>query len=106
MAASDHDNRVLSLISRTRQVRVAYLIDPAFTPFEMLDAIFSTCSHVWGGRLSPIIPVIDGEISSAYWRVSGVMGWAPPVGRVLPRTAPTLNAVRFWLEISSGLSWR
>jgi hypothetical protein len=69
MATFDHSNRDLSVVSRPRQVRVAYLIDPAFTPFELLDAIFSTCSRVWGGRLSPIIPVIEGEISSAYWQL-------------------------------------
>ncbi len=29
----------------------------------------STCSAVWGGRLSPIVPVIKGEISAAYWQI-------------------------------------
>ena len=29
----------------------------------------STCSHVWGGRLSPIVPVIKGEISPSYWKI-------------------------------------
>jgi hypothetical protein len=48
---------------------VAYLIDPSATPLELLDAIFSACSGFWGGRLSPIIPVIDGKISSAYWQL-------------------------------------
>lgn len=69
MAASEHENRHLGVISRPRQVRVAYLIDPAATPLELLDAIFSACSHVWGGRLSPIVPVIDGEISASYWKL-------------------------------------
>jgi hypothetical protein len=69
MAASDRENRHLTVLTRPRQIRVAYLIDPETTPLALLDAIMSTCSHVWGGRLSPIVPVLDGEISSAYWQL-------------------------------------
>jgi hypothetical protein len=43
------------------------LIDPAATPTEILDALFSASTGFWGGRLFPIIPIIDGTISSGYW---------------------------------------
>lgn len=69
MVTSDRENSHLAVVSRPRQVRVAYLIDPDTASFDLLDAIFSTCSYVWGGRLSPIIPVIGGVISPAYWRL-------------------------------------
>jgi hypothetical protein len=69
MSASDHKNRHLTVLTRPRQVRVAYLIDPQTSSFDLLDAIMSTCSHVWGGRLLPIVPVIDGKISPAYWQM-------------------------------------
>jgi hypothetical protein len=69
MSASDRKNRHLTVLTRPHHVRVAYLIDPEASSFDLLDAITSTCSHVWGGRLSPIIPVIKGEISPAYWQL-------------------------------------
>jgi hypothetical protein len=66
MSAPD---RHVTVLTRPRPVRVAYLIDPETSSFDLLDAIMSTCSHVWGGRLSPIVPVIKGKISPAYWRI-------------------------------------
>jgi predicted RNA-binding Zn-ribbon protein involved in translation (DUF1610 family) len=45
------------------------LIDPETASLDLLDAIMSTCSDVWGGRLSPIVPVIKGEISPPYWQL-------------------------------------
>jgi hypothetical protein len=69
MSASDRKNRHLTVVTRPRQVRVAYLIDPETSSFDLLDAIMSTCSRVWGGRLSPIVPVIKGEISPAYRKI-------------------------------------
>jgi hypothetical protein len=65
--------RQLGVVSRPRHVRVAYLIEPSATPIELLDAVFSACSGFWGGRLSPIIPVIDGKISPAYWQLLRVV---------------------------------
>jgi hypothetical protein len=69
MNMSDRKNRDVTVLTRPRQVRVAYLIDPETSSLDLLDAIMSTCSHVWGGRLSPIVPVIKGEISPAYWKI-------------------------------------
>jgi hypothetical protein len=69
MSASDRENRHLTIVTRPRQVRVAYLIDPEASSLDLLDAIMSTCSRAWGGRLSPIVPVIKGEISPAYWEI-------------------------------------
>jgi hypothetical protein len=64
---SDNSNQHLTVLVRPRQTRVAYLIDPASTTLELLDTIFSASTGFWGGRLFPIIPVIDGVISSGYW---------------------------------------
>src|ERR1051326_3306777 len=66
MSASERENRHLGVVTRPRQVRVAYLINPETSSWELLDAIMSTCSRVWGGRLSPIVPVVKGEIPAAY----------------------------------------
>lgn len=57
----------LTVSARPRQTRVAYLIDPASTPPELLNALFSASMSFWGGRLFPIIPVIGGVISGEYW---------------------------------------
>jgi hypothetical protein len=69
MKKSERRGRDLRVASRLRQVRVAYLIDPVKTSLNLVGAIFSACGGSWGGRLSPIIPVIEGSISPAYWRL-------------------------------------
>lgn len=69
MSMPEREKQHLGVVTRPRQVRVAYLIDPETTSWELLDAIMSTCSRVWGGRLSPIIPVVNGEISASYWQL-------------------------------------
>ncbi|MGC2473548.1 MAG: hypothetical protein WA485_04385 [Candidatus Sulfotelmatobacter sp.] len=60
-------NQHLTVLVRPRQTRVAYLIDPAATSLDLLDTLFSASTGFWGGRLFPIIPVIDGLISPGYW---------------------------------------
>jgi hypothetical protein len=69
MSTSDRENRHLTIVTRPRQIRVAYLIDPETSSMDLLDEIILTCSRVWGGRLSPIVPVIKGEISPQYWQI-------------------------------------
>src|SRR5690349_14057831 len=69
MGSSDRESRYVSIVTRPRQVRVAYLIDPQASSLELLDAITSTCSRAWGGRLSPIIPIVGDEIPDDYWQV-------------------------------------
>lgn len=62
-------NQHLTVLVRPRQTRAAYLIDPSATTPDLLDALFSSCMGKWGGRLFPIVPVIDGSISPAYWNL-------------------------------------
>jgi hypothetical protein len=67
MSDEEYKSRHLTVVSRPRQMRVAYLVDPASTSLDMLDALFAACANTWGGRLFPIVPVIDGTISPGYW---------------------------------------
>ena len=67
MSDEEYRSRHLTVVTRPRQMRVAYLVDPASTPQDMLDALFAACAGSWGGRLFPIVPVIDGTISPGYW---------------------------------------
>jgi hypothetical protein len=69
MSEEDYQRRHLTVVTRPRQIRVAYLIDPASASLDLLDDLFSACSKVWGGRLFPIVPVIDGTISQSHWRL-------------------------------------
>jgi hypothetical protein len=63
----NRDKRHLTVSVRPRQTRVAYLIDPTNTPVELLTVLFSSSMSYWGGRLFPIVPVVDGVISAEYW---------------------------------------
>lgn len=65
--SDQNGNQHLTVEVRPRQTRVAYLIDPATTSLALLDALFSASTGFWGGRLFPIIPVVDGVISPSYW---------------------------------------
>src|SRR6266700_5228712 len=69
MANSERSDPFLSAIARPRQVRIAFLIDSDATPDGLLNPVFEFCSRVWGGRLFPIIPVVNGAISGAYWKL-------------------------------------
>ncbi len=64
--SDNRSNQHLTVLVRPRQTRVAYLIDPAATPLRLLDTLFSASTGFWGGRLFPIIPVIEGVISPSY----------------------------------------
>ena len=66
------DNSVrqfLNVATRPRELRVAFMIDPAKTPIALLDNIFEASTEIWGGRLFPIIPVIGGEVPPQYWQL-------------------------------------
>jgi hypothetical protein len=71
------ENRQLTVSVRPRQTRIAYLINIANTPIELLNVLFSASMSFWGGRLFPIIPVIDGVISAEYWSLSAEL---TPIG--------------------------
>jgi hypothetical protein len=69
MAEENVERQFLNVALRPRQFRVAFLIDPSGTSLALLDAIFEFATGVWGGRLFPIIPIINGDISPAYWHL-------------------------------------
>lgn len=67
MPQEHYTNRPFKILSRARPRRIAFLIDPADCPPELLDAIFESNYTIWGGRYNPIIPVVSGAISASYW---------------------------------------
>jgi hypothetical protein len=69
MAEENVERQFLNVALRPRQFRVAFLINPSGTSLALIDAIFGFATGVWGGRLFPIIPVINGDISPAYWNL-------------------------------------
>jgi hypothetical protein len=69
MAQGNDERQFLNVATRPRQFRVAFLIDPSESCIGLLDALFSYSSSVWGGRLFPIIPVVNGEITPSYWNL-------------------------------------
>lgn len=56
----------LTALGTARPVRVAYLIDPANCPHELLDAIFREAYSRWGGRRSLIVPARPDGIDDRY----------------------------------------
>lgn len=46
--------------TRTRPIRVAFLVDHHEDSHPILDAIFQSCFQFWGGRFSLIVPCEDG----------------------------------------------
>ncbi len=51
----------LSAVATARPIRVAYLIDLASCPKELLDSIFSECYGRWAGRRTLLVPAsLDG----------------------------------------------
>ena len=69
MGDDNSERQFLNVATRPRECRVAFMIDPAKTPIELLDSIFEASTGVWGGRLFPIIPVIGGEIPPQHWQL-------------------------------------
>ena len=53
--------------SRARPYRLAFLVDPAACPPELLDALFAANYELWGGRFNPIVPVCKGDIDEVFW---------------------------------------
>ncbi len=54
--------------SRSRPLRVAFLIQDGEHASLALDGIFADCYNRWGGRFSLIVPCTEGRIISSYWR--------------------------------------
>lgn len=61
-------NRI-SVYSRPRPIRIAFLVDVNDCPIEMRKAILDFNSKLWGGRLNPIIPIDNGIIPLGYWNL-------------------------------------
>src|SRR5260370_38532800 len=53
--------------SRSRPLRVAFLVQDGDHANLTLDGIFADCYDRWGGRFSLIAPCVDGRIISSYW---------------------------------------
>ena len=58
----------VSITSRTRPIRIAYIIGESENSKEILDSIFAECYSRWGGRRSLIIPLVENEIDSSYFK--------------------------------------
>jgi len=59
----------ISVYSRPRPVRVAFLIDTENCPDQLKSAVLDFNVKVWGGRFNPIIPVLNGDIPKGYWNL-------------------------------------
>jgi len=59
----------ISVYSRPRPMRIAFLIDINNCPAEMQVEILDFFSRLWGGRFNPIIPVDKGVIPPGYWNL-------------------------------------
>jgi hypothetical protein len=53
--------------SKTRPIRIAFLVEKCQYDDLVLDGIFADCYSRWGGRFSPIIPCRNGEVVGSYW---------------------------------------
>ena len=60
--------RALRGWSRSRPIRVAFLVGDVEHSAAILDAIFADSYDRWGGRFTLVVPYLDGKISPAYWR--------------------------------------
>ncbi len=58
-----------SIHLRARPLRVAFVVDGADCPADMLDDIFAMSHRAWGGRLWPIVPAERGELAPMYRRL-------------------------------------
>src|SRR4051794_9419621 len=53
--------------TRTRPVRVAFLVEDGEHSSLILDGIFADCYGRWGGRFNMVVPCYDGKIDPIYW---------------------------------------
>lgn len=52
--------------SRSRPIRIAYLVDLSEKSHRVLDAIFHSAKRYGGGRFSLVVPCESGEIRDSY----------------------------------------
>lgn len=57
----------ISVYSRPRPLRVAYLIDESEHWSQTLDAVIAEAYGRWAGSRTLLVPVLDGEIDPPYW---------------------------------------
>jgi len=57
----------ISVYSRPRPLRVAYLIDGSEHWSQILDAVIAEAYGRWAGSRTLLVPVLDGEIDPPYW---------------------------------------
>lgn len=53
--------------SRSRPLRIAFLVQDGEHASLALEGIFADCYNRWGGRFSLIVPCVNGKIAPAYW---------------------------------------
>jgi|HubBroStandDraft_6_1064221.scaffolds.fasta_scaffold41919_2 hypothetical protein len=54
---------------RARHCRIAFLVDLEKSPLDLIDSLIETNYGLWGGRFNPIVPVQNGNISEAFWKL-------------------------------------
>lgn len=59
---------MISIGSRARPVRVAYLVEETAKSSLILEAIFQHCYGLWGGRFHLIVPCVNGRPSDDFAR--------------------------------------
>jgi hypothetical protein len=57
----------VGIFSRTRPLRIAFVLEDDAKAHENLDAIFSYAYRRWGGKRFLIVPANSGAISEQYW---------------------------------------
>jgi hypothetical protein len=59
--------RQVGIFSRTRPLRIAFIVEDDAEAQENLDAIFSYAYKHWGGKRLLVVPASSGAISERYW---------------------------------------
>jgi len=59
--------RHLGIFSRTRPIRIAFILEDDGESQHTLDSVFSYAYSLWGGKRFLIVPAVSGEISEQYW---------------------------------------
>jgi hypothetical protein len=106
--------RHFHITARARPRRTAFIIDPLACSAEFLTTLFMANYRVWGGRLNPIVPLIDGRLSASCW---ALLRYVDPdvvytyvdlpedlIAQITRALGPSRGVCEFDLNISSEFS--